>query len=97
MAIARALALRPTLMLFGESTSAVDPELVGEVPDAMKQLARDGMTMIVVTHEIGYAREVADGMALIADCVIVESGSPNEVLVEPKQELTKLFFSMVLA
>jgi polar amino acid transport system ATP-binding protein len=97
VAIARALALRPKVMLFDEPTSALDPELVGEVLDVMKQLARDGMTMIVVTHEMGFAREVADGVALIDGGVIVESGPPNEVLVKPKQERTKLFLSKVLA
>jgi polar amino acid transport system ATP-binding protein len=97
VAIARALALRPKVMLFDEPTSALDPELVGEVLDVMRQLARDGMTMIVVTHEIGFAREAADGVALIDGGVIVESGPPNEVLVDPKQERTKLFLSKVLA
>ena len=96
VAIARALALRPKVMLFDEPTSALDPELVGEVLDVMKQLARDGMTMIVVTHEIGFAREVADGVALVDGGVIVESGPPNEVLANPKQERTKLFLSKVL-
>ena len=84
-------------MLFDEPTSALDPELVGEVLDVMKQLARDGMTMIVVTHEIGFAREVADGVALIDGGVVVESGPPNEVLANPQQERTKLFLSKVLA
>ncbi len=97
VAIARALALHPKVMLFDEPTSALDPELVGEVLDVMKQLARDGMTMIVVTHEIGFAREVADGVALIDGGVVVESGPPNEVLTDPKQERTKLFLSKVLA
>ena len=97
VAIARALALHPKVMLFDEPTSALDPELVGEVLDVMKQLARNGMTMIVVTHEIGFAREVADGVALIDDGVVVESGPPNEVLSDPKQERTKLFLSKVLA
>jgi len=97
VAIARALALRPKVMLFDEPTSALDPELVGEVLDVMRQLARDGMTMIVVTHEIGFAREVADGVALIDGGVVVESGPPNEVLVKPRQERTKLFLSKVLA
>jgi len=97
VAIARALALRPKVMLLDEPTSALDPELVGEVLDVMRQLARDGMTMIVVTHEIGFAREVADGVMLIDGGVVVESGPPNEVLVDPKQERTKLFLSKVLA
>ncbi len=96
VAIARALAMKPTLMLFDEPTSALDPELVGEVLDVMKQLAIDGMTMIVVTHEMGFAKEVADGVALIDGGVIVESGPPNEVLVDPQHERTKLFLSKVL-
>ena len=97
VAIARALALKPKLMLFDEPTSALDPELVGEVLDVMKQLARDGMTMVVVTHEIGFAKEVADGVALMDGGVIVENGPPNEVLVNPKEERTKVFLSKVLA
>jgi len=97
VAIARALAMKPKVMLFDEPTSALDPELVGEVLDVMKQLARDGMTMVVVTHEMGFAREVADGVALIDGGVVVESGPPGEVLVNPRQERTKLFLSKVLA
>ena len=97
VAIARALAMKPKLMLFDEPTSALDPELVGEVLDVMKQLAVNGMTMIVVTHEIGFAKEVADGVALIDGGVIVEQGPPLEVLVNPKEERTKLFLSKVLA
>jgi polar amino acid transport system ATP-binding protein len=97
VAIARALALKPKLMLFDEPTSALDPELVGEVLDVMKQLARDGMTMVVVTHEIGFAKEVADGVALMDGGVMVEVGPPNDVLVNPKEERTKLFLSKVLA
>jgi len=97
VAIARALAMKPKLMLFDEPTSALDPELVGEVLDVMKQLARDGMTMVVVTHEMGFAKEVADGVALIDGGVIVENGPPGEVLVDPKEERTKLFLSKVLA
>jgi polar amino acid transport system permease protein len=97
VAIARALAMKPKLMLFDEPTSALDPELVGEVLDVMKQLARQGMTMVVVTHEIGFAKEVADGVALLDGGVVVESGSPQEVLVHPKEERTKLFLSKVLA
>jgi polar amino acid transport system ATP-binding protein len=96
VAMARALAMKPTLMLFDEPTSALDPELVGEVLDVMKQLAIDGMTMIVVTHEMGFAKEVADGVALIDGGVIVEQGPPNEVLVNPQHERTKLFLSKVL-
>jgi polar amino acid transport system ATP-binding protein len=97
VAIARALAMKPKLMLFDEPTSALDPELVGEVLDVMKQLARDGMTMVVVTHEMGFAKEVADGVALIDGGVIVENGPPLEVLVNPREERTKLFLSKVLA
>ena len=97
VAIARALAMHPKLMLFDEPTSALDPELVGEVLDVMKGLARDGMTMVVVTHEIGFAKEVADGVALLDGGVVVECGSPEEVLVNPKEERTKLFLSKVLA
>ena len=97
VAIARALAMKPKLMLFDEPTSALDPELVGEVLDVMKQLARDGMTMVVVTHEIGFAKEVADGVALMDGGVIVENGPPQEVLVNPKEDRTKVFLSKVLA
>ena len=97
VAIARALAMHPKLMLFDEPTSALDPELVGEVLDVMKNLALDGMTMIVVTHEIGFAKEVADGVALLDGGVVVESGPPNQCLVNPKEERTKLFLSKVLA
>jgi polar amino acid transport system ATP-binding protein len=97
VAIARALAMKPKVMLFDEPTSALDPELVGEVLDVMKNLAKEGMTMIVVTHEIGFAREVADGVALIDGGVVVESGPPNEVLSNPTQERTKTFLSKVLA
>ena len=97
VAIARALAMHPKLMLFDEPTSALDPELVGEVLDVMKRLAREGMTMIVVTHEIGFAKEVADGVALMDGGVIVEKGPPQEVLVNPREERTKLFLSKVLA
>ena len=97
VAIARALAMKPKLMLFDEPTSALDPELVGEVLDVMKQLARDGMTMVVVTHEIGFAKEAADGVALIDGGVIVEMGPPEQVLVNPREERTKLFLSKVLS
>jgi len=97
VAMARALAMKPKLMLFDEPTSALDPELVVEVLDVMKDLAKGGMTMVVVTHEIGFAKEVADGVALIDGGVIVEQGPPNEVLVSPKEERTKLFLSKVLA
>jgi len=97
VAIARALAMKPRVMLFDEPTSALDPELVGEVLDVMKNLAKGGMTMVVVTHEIGFAREVADGVALVDGGVVVESGPPNEVLVNPSQERTKVFLSKVLS
>jgi polar amino acid transport system ATP-binding protein len=96
VAIARALAMKPKLMLFDEPTSALDPELVGEVLDVMKQLARDGMTMVVVTHEMGFAREVADGVALMDGGVIVEQGPPSDVLERPREERTKVFLSKVL-
>jgi polar amino acid transport system ATP-binding protein len=96
VAIARALAMEPKLMLFDEPTSALDPELVGEVLQAMQQLAREGMTMIVVTHEIGFAREVADTVVFIDGGVVVESGPPSEVLANPRHERTKAFLSKVL-
>jgi len=96
VAIARALAMKPKLMLFDEPTSALDPELVGDVLDVMRDLAREGMTMIVVTHEIGFAREVADALVFMDEGVIVESGDPREVLANPRHERTKLFLSKVL-
>jgi polar amino acid transport system ATP-binding protein len=96
VAIARALAMKPKLMLFDEPTSALDPELVGEVLDVMKQLARDGMTMVVVTHEMGFAREAADQVAFMDNGVIVESGTPAELLSDPRHERTKAFLSKVL-
>ena len=96
VAIARALAMQPKLMLFDEPTSALDPELVGEVLDVMKQLAREGMTMVVVTHEIGFAREVGDKLVFMDGGVIVESGAPRDVLGNPQQERTKAFLSKVL-
>jgi polar amino acid transport system ATP-binding protein len=96
VAIARALAMEPKLMLFDEPTSALDPELVGEVLDVMKQLAKDGMTMIVVTHEMGFAREVADSLVFMDSGVVVESGDPRHVLANPQQERTKAFLSKVL-
>ncbi|WP_375483859.1 amino acid ABC transporter ATP-binding protein [uncultured Jatrophihabitans sp.] len=96
VAIARALAMKPKLMLFDEPTSALDPELVGEVLDVMKQLARDGMTMIVVTHEMGFAREVADELIFMDEGVVVESGAPRDVLANPRHERTKAFLSKVL-
>ncbi|WP_341716831.1 amino acid ABC transporter ATP-binding protein [Micromonospora sp. FIMYZ51] len=96
VAIARALAMQPKLMLFDEPTSALDPELVGEVLDVMKDLARDGMTMIVVTHEIGFAREVGDSLVFMDDGVVVEQGNPREVIADPKHERTKAFLAKVL-
>jgi len=96
VAIARALAMEPKLMLFDEPTSALDPELVGEVLAVMKQLAADGMTMIVVTHEIGFAREVADTVVFMDAGVVVESGNPADVLANPRHERTRAFLSKVL-
>ena len=96
VAIARALAMDPKLMLFDEPTSALDPELVGDVLDAMRQLARDGMTMIVVTHEMGFAREVADQVVFMDDGVVVEAGQPSQVLQNPQHERTRTFLSKVL-
>jgi polar amino acid transport system ATP-binding protein len=96
VAIARALAMRPKLMLFDEPTSALDPELVGEVLTTMKSLADDGLTMIVVTHEIGFAREVADRVVFMDGGLIVESGPPSEVLENPANPRTKVFLSKVL-
>jgi polar amino acid transport system ATP-binding protein len=96
VAIARALAMQPKLMLFDEPTSALDPELVGEVLDVMRQLAHEGMTMIVVTHEMGFAREVGDTAVFMDDGVVVESGPPGEVLVNPREERTRTFLSKVL-
>jgi polar amino acid transport system ATP-binding protein len=96
VAIARALAMQPKLMLFDEPTSALDPELVGDVLDVMRQLAADGMTMIVVTHEMGFAREVADTVVFVDGGVVVESGPPGEVLAAPRQERTRAFLSKVL-
>ena len=96
VAIARALAMKPKLMLFDEPTSALDPELVGDVLDTMRQLAHDGMTMIVVTHEIGFAREVADKVVFMDAGVVVEAGAPDAVLSNPQHERTRLFLSKVL-
>ena len=96
VAIARALAMKPKLMLFDEPTSALDPELVGDVLGVMRDLARDGMTMVVVTHEIGFAREAGDTMVFIDGGVVVESGPPRDVLANPKQERTRAFLSKVL-
>ena len=96
VAIARTLAMKPKLILFDEPTSALDPELVGEVLDVMKELANSGMTMIVVTHEIGFAREVADRVVFMDGGVIVEMGTPEEIFDRPQQERTKSFLSKVL-
>jgi polar amino acid transport system ATP-binding protein len=96
VAIARALAMNPKLMLFDEPTSALDPELVGEVLDVMRQLAQDGMTMIVVTHEMGFAREVADSLVFMDDGAVVEAGDPRELLANPQHQRTKSFLSKVL-
>ena len=96
VAIARALAMQPKLMLFDEPTSALDPELVGEVLDVMKQLALDGMTMVVVTHEMGFAREVGDQLIFMDGGVVVEAGNPREVLANPKHGRTQAFLSKVL-
>jgi len=96
VAIARALAMDPKLMLFDEPTSALDPELVGDVLDVMRQLARDGMTMVVVTHEIGFAREVGDTAAFMDAGIVVESGPPREVFANPRYERTRAFLSKVL-
>ncbi|AMA00017.1 amino acid ABC transporter ATP-binding protein [Corynebacterium glutamicum] len=93
VAIARAVAMEPKLMLFDEPTSALDPELVGEVLRVMKQLADDGMTMLVVTHEMGFAHEVADQVVFMADGVVVEAGTPEQVLDNPKEQRTKDFLS----
>lgn len=96
VAIARALAMEPKLMLFDEPTSALDPELVGDVLDVMRKLAKSGMTMIVVTHEMGFAREVADTVVFMDGGVVVESGSPAEVIENPQNPRTKAFLSSVL-
>ncbi len=96
VAIARALAMQPKLMLFDEPTSALDPELVGDVLDVMRGLAQDGMTMVVVTHEMGFAREVGDSLVFMDGGVIVETGKPRDVLANPQQERTRSFLSKVL-
>ena len=96
VAIARALAMNPKVMLFDEATSALDPEMIGEVLDVMKQLAHEGMTMLVVTHEIGFAREVADRILFLESGRIVESGAPSEILVSPKNPRTREFLAKVL-
>jgi polar amino acid transport system ATP-binding protein len=96
VAIARALAMEPKLMLFDEPTSALDPELVGEVLAVMKKLASEGMTMVVVTHEMGFAREVADELVFMDGGVVVEHGDPREIMSNPKHERTKAFLSKVM-
>ena len=96
VAIARALSMKPDMMLFDEPTSALDPELIGEVLDVMRRLAQDGMTMMVVTHEMGFAREVADRVVFMDGGVIVEEGPPKDVLSNPKHERTRRFLSMIL-
>ncbi|MEV7771510.1 amino acid ABC transporter ATP-binding protein [Kitasatospora sp. NPDC086791] len=96
VAIARALAMKPKLMLFDEPTSALDPELVGDVLDVMRGLAEEGMTMVVVTHEMGFAREVGDALVFMDGGVVVESGTPRDVLTDPQHERTRAFLSKVL-
>jgi polar amino acid transport system ATP-binding protein len=96
VAIARALAMKPALMLFDEPTSALDPEMIGEVLEVMKELAREGMTMIVVSHEMGFAREVADRVVFMDDGQIVETGVPDEVFSNPQHNRTKAFLSKIL-
>ena len=96
VAIARALAMQPKLMLFDEPTSALDPELVGEVLDVMKGLALDGMTMVVVTHEMGFAREVGDTLVFMDEGVVIEAGHPREILANPQHTRTQAFLSKVL-
>ncbi|MCF2601838.1 MAG: amino acid ABC transporter ATP-binding protein [Veillonellaceae bacterium] len=96
VAIARALAMKPKVMLFDEPTSALDPEMVNEVLDVMKSLANEGMTMAVVTHEMGFAREVGDRLLFVDGGTIIEQGDPREVFENPKEERTKLFLSKVL-
>lgn len=96
VAIARALAMNPKVMLFDEPTSALDPEMVTEVLDVMKRLATQGMTMVVVTHEMGFAREVGDRVLFVDEGKIIEQGSPKDIFENPKQERTKLFLSKIL-
>lgn len=96
VAIARALAMEPKVLLFDEPTSALDPELVGDVLKVIKDLAEEGMTMVVVTHEMGFAREVADRVIFMAGGVIVEEGRPDEIFISPKEERTRAFLSRVL-
>ena len=96
VAIARALAMKPEVMLFDEATSALDPEMVGEVLNVMKSLAKDGMTMVVVTHEMGFAKEVADKVLFMEDGIIYEEGTPKEIFENPKEQRTREFLSKVL-
>jgi len=96
VAIARALAMDPKVMLFDEPTSALDPEMIGEVLDVMKTLAKEGMTMVVVTHEMGFAREVADRVIFMDEGAIVEVGTPEHFFTSPTHERTKLFLSQIL-
>ena len=96
VAIARALCMEPKLMLFDEPTSALDPELVGEVLDVMRELASSGMTMVVVTHEIGFAREVGDALVFMDEGIIMEAGKPRDVVADPQHERTRQFLSKVL-
>jgi len=96
VAIARALAMRPKLMLFDEPTSALDPELVGDVLDVMRKLALEGMTMVVVTHEMGFAREAGDSLVFFDEGVVVERGNPRDMIADPQHERTKAFLSKVL-
>ena len=96
MAIARALAMKPMAMLFDEATSALDPEMIGEVLDVIRKLAEEGMTMVVVTHEMGFAREVGDRVLFMDEGVIVEEGTPEQVLSKPQNPRTQAFLSKVL-
>lgn len=96
IAIARALAMNPDCILFDEPTSALDPEVIGEILDVMKKLAKDGMTMLIVTHEMRFAREVADRVVVMQDGNIIEEGSPEEIFTNPKEERTRKFLSAVL-
>jgi general L-amino acid transport system ATP-binding protein len=96
VAIARSLAMQPKIMLFDEPTSALDPEMIKEVLDVMKELALSGMTMLVVTHEMGFAREVADRMIFFDQGLIVEQGTPEQIFTDPKEDRTKLFLSQIL-
>ena len=96
MAIARALAMQPKIMLFDEPTSALDPEMIKEVLDVMQELAESGMTMIVVTHEMGFAREVADRMMMFDEGILVEEGTPQQIFEDPQSDRTKLFLSQML-